>query len=322
MTTSLSSSLDMLSLASSTRWASDSASDEDEIVWSLSSSGVLSSSSPLNSPLSETADYVLVPRVDNTNASTTATTTTTVATTAAAITAAPATGQAAPLLPPQQALTPDGIADEMATLSLSSAYVPASASVSARPPANKKSRKKGAGPLSAATAEPGVPMPPNPAPASASASAAAPRGTSKRKKARAHSASSSASSSSSPGGSVSAAGHVIAQSPPPALLASSSSPPKSNAAARKHDGHRSSSSRSSSAAVSAPTKPKARRAKKGAVVAAAAAAAALGRERSTGLGLRTVVDDSLSEASGEERSSTVADATTVGYHEAQKYMTS
>ncbi|KAH8980834.1 hypothetical protein EDB86DRAFT_506189 [Lactarius hatsudake] len=63
MTTSLSSSLDVLSLTSSSRWASDSPSDEDEIVWSLSSSALLSTSSPpLHSPLSETTDFVLVPR--------------------------------------------------------------------------------------------------------------------------------------------------------------------------------------------------------------------------------------------------------------------
>jgi hypothetical protein len=66
-----------------------------------------------------------------------------------------------------------------------------------------------------------------------------------------------------------------------------------------------------------------RRAKKGAA-AAAAPVAAPGRGGPTGLGLRTVVDDSLSEASGEERSSIVAGAgaATVGYHEAQKFMTS
>ncbi|KAH9057652.1 hypothetical protein EDB87DRAFT_1685972 [Lactarius vividus] len=86
MTTSLSSSLDVLSLTSSSRWASDSPSDEDEIVWSLSSSALLSSSSPLHSPLSETTDFVLVPRA----------------------TAVPPT-------------TTDTIADEMAALSLTPA---------------------------------------------------------------------------------------------------------------------------------------------------------------------------------------------------------
>ncbi|KAH9001769.1 hypothetical protein EDB92DRAFT_1939595 [Lactarius akahatsu] len=86
MTTSLSSSLDVLSLTSSSRWASDSPSDEDEIVWSLSSSTLLSTSPPLHSPLSETADFVLVPRA----------------------TAVPLT-------------TADTIADEMAALSLTPA---------------------------------------------------------------------------------------------------------------------------------------------------------------------------------------------------------
>ncbi|KAH9171456.1 hypothetical protein EDB89DRAFT_1971265 [Lactarius sanguifluus] len=86
MTTSLSSSLDVLSLTSSSRWASDSPSDEDEIVWSLSSSALLSTSPPLHSPLSETTDFVLVPRA----------------------TAVPLT-------------TADTIADEMAALSLTPA---------------------------------------------------------------------------------------------------------------------------------------------------------------------------------------------------------
>ena len=93
MSTSLSSSLDVLSLTSSSRWASDSlSSDEDEIVWSLSSSALLSTSPPLQSPLSETADFVLVPR----------------ATAAAALPTA----------------TADTIADEMASLSLTPALPP------------------------------------------------------------------------------------------------------------------------------------------------------------------------------------------------------
>ena len=53
-------------------------------------------------------------------------------------------------------------------------------------------------------------------------------------------------------------------------------------------------------------------------------------ERPIGLGLRAVVDDSLSEASGEELSSTAtaaaaaatSAAAAAGYHEAQKFMTS
>ena len=93
MSTSLSSSLDVLSLTSSSRWASDSlSSDEDEIVWSLSSSALLSTSPPLQSPLSETADFVLVPR---------------------------ATAAAAP-----PTATADMIADEMASLSLTPALPP------------------------------------------------------------------------------------------------------------------------------------------------------------------------------------------------------
>ena len=117
MSASLSSSLDMLSLShvSNTRWASDSTSDdEDEIVWSLSSSAVLSSSSPLISPLSETADYVLIPRMETSAPNTLATVTT------------PATATATsqePLAPVSlpSALTPDGIAQDMAALSLSTA---------------------------------------------------------------------------------------------------------------------------------------------------------------------------------------------------------
>lgn len=93
-TASLSSSLDVLSLNSSTTtWASDSLSDEDEIVWSLSSSALLSTSPPLQSPLSETGDFVLVPRA-------------TAAAAAAALSASP---------------TADTIADEMAALSLTPA---------------------------------------------------------------------------------------------------------------------------------------------------------------------------------------------------------
>src|SRR6266581_4304758 len=118
MSTSLSSSLDMLSLShtSSTRWASDSTSDdeaEDEIVWSLSSSAVLSSSS--NSPLSETADFVLIPRIETSAPNALAT----------AATTATATSQEAPVSPPSESaltLTPDGIPQDLAAvLSLSTA---------------------------------------------------------------------------------------------------------------------------------------------------------------------------------------------------------
>ncbi|KAI0303366.1 hypothetical protein B0F90DRAFT_1364587 [Multifurca ochricompacta] len=72
-TTSLSPSADISSLTSSIRWATDYLSDEDEIVWSLSSSAILSSSPPLNSPLSETADFVLVSRIDTSPATVTTT---------------------------------------------------------------------------------------------------------------------------------------------------------------------------------------------------------------------------------------------------------
>src|SRR5260221_10989270 len=100
------SSLDILSLSHtpSTRWASDSTSDDDdEIVWSLSSSAVLSSSS--NSPLSDTADFVLIPRMETSAPNALAT----------AATTATATSQEAPVSPPSEsALTPDGIAQDMA----------------------------------------------------------------------------------------------------------------------------------------------------------------------------------------------------------------
>lgn len=108
MTTSLASSLDHLSLTSSTTttWASDSPSDEDEIVWSLSSSALLSTSPPLHSPLSETMDFVLVPRA-------------TAVAAAAALSASPAA---------------DTIAEEMAALSLTpTAHARASADPAASP---------------------------------------------------------------------------------------------------------------------------------------------------------------------------------------------
>ena len=94
MTTSLASSLDILSLTSSTRWASDSLSDnddEDEIVWSLSSSALLSTSPPLHSPLSETADFVLVPRATAAAPSSASPTADTVAEEMAALSLTPAT---------------------------------------------------------------------------------------------------------------------------------------------------------------------------------------------------------------------------------------
>ena len=94
MTTSLASSLDILSLTSSTRWASDSLSDnddEDEIVWSLSSSALLSTSPPLHSPLSETADFVLVPRATAAAPSSASPTADTIAEEMAALSLTPAT---------------------------------------------------------------------------------------------------------------------------------------------------------------------------------------------------------------------------------------
>ncbi|KAI0262867.1 hypothetical protein BC834DRAFT_971688 [Gloeopeniophorella convolvens] len=124
MTTSLSSSIDILSLTSSTTWAGDSPSDEDEIVWSLSSSAVLSSPSVVGSPRSETADVVLVPRAD------------------------PSSGQS--LLPSAEA-----IAEAMATLSLNPmsrsmhidrtapapAPAPGTTSASSRSPSPKKKQR-------------------------------------------------------------------------------------------------------------------------------------------------------------------------------------
>ena len=103
MTTSLSSSLDLLSLTTSTRWASDSPSDEDEIVWSLSSSAHLSTSPPLYSPLSETGDFVLVPRA--TAASSVSPTADTVADQLAALSLTPA-AHAGPPAAPSSSSTP------------------------------------------------------------------------------------------------------------------------------------------------------------------------------------------------------------------------
>src|SRR6266403_21254 len=166
MTTSLSpsSSLDMLSpISPSTRWASDSLSDEDEIVWSLSSSAMLSSSSlppphTTSSPLSEAADYVLVPRID----------------------AIPTGTAGSPASPP--ARTSDdaiAIAEGMAALSLSSgaaAGLPSTASGSTTTTITKKKSKKNrqAGKKSAS-----VSMPPGGADLRPSVSALAPAASSK-----------------------------------------------------------------------------------------------------------------------------------------------
>ena len=161
MSTSLSpsSSLDMLSPTSpSTRWASDSLSDEDEIVWSLSSSAMLSP--PLNmSPLSEAADYVLVPRIDAS-----ATTTPPTPPPPPSTTSTTAAGVAADQVRELEAPTSDDaiavVAEEMAALSLGttaadmltapvsdsvsvspSVSVSVSASASGATPTKKKCRK-------------------------------------------------------------------------------------------------------------------------------------------------------------------------------------
>ncbi|KAI0049696.1 hypothetical protein FA95DRAFT_1556575 [Auriscalpium vulgare] len=65
MALSVASSFDNISLPSSGQWADDlPSSDDEQIVWSLSSSGFLSSPGPAvpGSPGSEVSEYVLVPR--------------------------------------------------------------------------------------------------------------------------------------------------------------------------------------------------------------------------------------------------------------------
>lgn len=286
MSASLSSSLDILSLTSSTRWASDSFSDEDEIVWSLSSSAVLSSSSPLNSPLSETADYVLVPRID------------------AGATAAPVVTATNPIAPPSA----DAIAEQMAALSLSAASqqrrtdVPTTTTTSAPPPPPAAAKKKGcqAG-NKKATAPPSPPAasrqsqdgaPPTVAPP------AAPR-TAKRKKAKKVKAASTAA-----GGHGPSAGSTAAAAAPSNVAKKSGKEKKK----KKLPGD-----------GAAPAAAAAKKKKSAADAGAGAGARAPAPDH---VPLSPAAADHVTvDGAGEQRSASPSSAM-AGYHEAHKYMTS
>jgi hypothetical protein len=314
-----SSSLDMLTPTSpNTRWASDSLSDdEDEIVWSLSSSAMLSSSSPpppphtSSSPLSEAADYVLVPRMNSTPIP------------AGTVTAA---GDAT-------TLSDDAIAEGMATLSLSNgaAHLPSTTSVPTT--TKKKSKKK-----SCRAGENGVPvdvsMPPggvdsHPLPPASAALTP----TTKRKKAAKKAAARTSSSSPSPSSSDPSASS-------PTSSTSSSSSRSSRRPGGRAPGRAKSETESAAAgaaeskrceetyetnyiliigfffllffycAVTTPKKLKKKRSKKSASGSSSHASSAA----------EHVANDDVNAAKGEEEPSSKTIST--GYHEAHKFMSS